>query len=112
MVEEAEANAAADKEKAEKIETKNQADSLCYQTTKQLQELESKIDASEKEKVESLLTKLQAAINTDDTDAMKSLTEEIKQIMMELGQKVYSQTDSTATNSDSETIETDFSVGK
>ena len=112
MVEEAEANAAADKEKAANIETKNQADSICYQTKKQLEELESKIDASEKEKVESLLTKLQAAINTDDTDAMKSLTEEIKQIMMELGQKVYSQTDSTTTNSDSETIETDFSVGK
>ena len=44
---------------------------------------------------------------------MKSLTEEVKQIMMELGQKVYSQTDSTpTTDSDSETIETDFSVGK
>ena len=112
MVEEAEANAAADKEKAAKIETKNQADSICYQTKKQLEELESKIDASEKEKVESLLTKLQAAIDTDDTDAMKSLTEEVKQIMMELGQKVYSQTDSTTTNSDGETIETDFSVGK
>ena len=78
MVEEAEANAAADKEKAANIETKNQADSICYQTKKQLEELESKIDASEKEKVESLLTKLQAAINTDDTDAMKSLTEEVK----------------------------------
>ena len=112
MVEEAEANAAADKEKAANIETKNQADSICYQTKKQLEELESKIDASEKEKVESLLTKLQVAIDTDDTDAMKSLTEEVKQIMMELGQKVYSQTDSTTTNSDSETIETDFSVGK
>ena len=112
MVEEAEANATADKEKAANIETKNQADSICYQTKKQLEELESKIDASEKEKVESLLTKLQAAINTDDTDAMKSLTEEVKQLMMELGQKVYSQTDSTTTNSDSETIETDFSVGK
>ena len=112
MVEEAEANAAADKEKSAKIETKNQADSICYQTKKQLEELESKIDAGEKEKVEALLTKLQAAIDTDDTDSMKSLTEEIKQIMMELGQKVYSQTDSTATNSDSETIETDFSVGK
>ena len=110
--EEAEANAAADKEKAANIETKNQADSICYQTKKQLEELESKIDASEKEKVESLLTKLQAAINTDDTDAMKSLTEEVKQLMMELGQKVYSQTDSTTTNSDGETIETDFSVGK
>ena len=112
MVEEAEANAAVDKEKAANIETKNQADSICYQTKKQLEELESKIDASEKEKVESLLTKLQAAINTDDTDAMKSLTEEVKQLMMELGQKVYSQTDSTTTNSDGETIETDFSVGK
>ena len=112
MVEEAEANAAADKEKAANIETKNQADSICYQTKKQLEELEAKIDASEKEKVESLLTKLQAAINTDDTDAMKSLTEEVKQLMMELGQKVYSQTDSTTTNSDGETIETDFSVGK
>ena len=112
MVEEAEANAAADKEKAANIETKNQADSICYQTKKQLEELDSKIDASEKEKVESLLTKLQAAINTDDTDAMKSLTEEVKQLMMELGQKVYSQTDSTTTNSDGETIETDFSVGK
>ena len=112
MVEEAEANATADKEKAANIETKNQADSICYQTKKQLEELESKIDASEKEKVESLLTKLQAAINTDDTDAMKSLTEEVKQLMMELGQKVYSQTDSTTTNSDGETIETDFSVGK
>ena len=112
MVEEAEANAAADKEKAANIETKNQADSICYQTKKQLEELESKIDASEKEKVESLLTKLEAAINTDDTDAMKSLTEEVKQLMMELGQKVYSQTDSTTTNSDGETIETDFSVGK
>ena len=65
MVEEAEANAAADKEKAANIETKNQADSICYQTKKQLEELESKIDASEKEKVESLLTKLQAAIDTD-----------------------------------------------
>jgi molecular chaperone DnaK len=113
MVEEAEANAAADKEKSAKIETKNQADSVCYQTKKQLEELESKIDASEKEKVESLLTKLQTAIDTDDTDSMKSLTEEVKQIMMELGQKVYSQTDSNpTTDSDSETIETDFSVGK
>ena len=112
MVEEAEANAAADKEKAANIETKNQADSICYQTKKQLEELESKIDANEKEKVESLLTKLQAAIDTDDTDAMKSLTEEVKQLMMELGQKIYSQTDSTTTNSDGETIETDFSVGK
>ena len=113
MVEEAETNAAADKEKSAQIETKNQADSVAYQTKKQLEELESKIDVSEKEKVESLLNKLQTAIENDDTDSMKSLSEEIKQVMMEIGQKVYSQTNPTSTNdSDGETIETDFSVGK
>merc|ERR1712078_902117 len=103
MVEEAETNAAADKEKSAQIETKNQADSVAYQTKKQLEELESKIDVSEKEKVESLLNKLQTAIENDDTDSMKSLSEEIKQVMMEIGQKIYSQTDSTTTNSDGET---------
>jgi molecular chaperone DnaK len=113
MVEEAEANAAADKEKSSQIETKNQADSICYQTKKQLEELESKIDIGEKEKVETLLTKLQSAIDANDTESMKSFTEEVKQVMMEIGQKVYSQTDSTSTeNLDNETIETDFSVGK
>ena len=113
MVEEAETNAAADKEKSAQIETKNQADSVAYQTKKQLEELESKIDVSEKEKVESLLNKLQTAIENDDTDSMKSLSEEIKQVMMEIGQKVYSPTNPTSTHdSDGETIETDLSVGK
>eukprot|EP00492_Amphilonche_elongata_P004677 TRINITY_DN5031_c0_g1_i1.p1 TRINITY_DN5031_c0_g1~~TRINITY_DN5031_c0_g1_i1.p1 ORF type:complete len:67 (+),score=37.75 TRINITY_DN5031_c0_g1_i1:217-417(+) len=50
MVNEAEANAAADKEKSEQIEVKNQADSVCYQTKKQLEELGSKIDTTKKKK--------------------------------------------------------------
>ena len=45
MVEDAEANAAADKEKSEQIETKNQSEALCYQTRKQLEQLEATIDA-------------------------------------------------------------------
>ena len=110
MVEEAEANAAADKEKSAQIETKNQADSIVYQTKKQLEELETKIDTTEKEKVQTLLTKLQTSIDSDDYESMKSLTEEVKQIMMEIGQKVYSQTETA--DPDSQTIETDFSVGK
>jgi hypothetical protein len=44
---------------------------------------------------------------------MKSLTEEVKQVMMEIGQKVYSQTDTPDQNpSATDSIETDFSVGK
>merc|ERR1711967_190234 len=44
MVNEAEANAAADKEKSTQIETKNQADSICYQTKKQIEELGTNIE--------------------------------------------------------------------
>merc|ERR1711939_344144 len=107
MVNEAEANAAMDKEKSEQIEIKNQADSVCYQTKKQLEELESKIDTSEKEKVNSLISKLEAAIQADDNSSMQSLTEEVKQAMVEIGQKIYSQDDTTGANaSDNDAIET------
>jgi molecular chaperone DnaK len=110
MVNEAEANAAADKEKSSQIETKNQADSICYQTKKQIEELGTNIEPSEKEKVESLITRLETAMQGDDTNSMKSLIEEIQQAMMGIGQKAYGQ-DATNSNQDSQTIETDFSVG-
>merc|ERR1712144_91445 len=58
MVEDAEANATADKERSEQIEIKNQSDSLCYQTRKQLDELTDKISIDEKAKIESLVTDL------------------------------------------------------
>ena len=57
-----------------------------------------------------MITKLEAAVQNDDTTLMKSLTEEVKQAMMEIGQKVYGKTSSNDTD-DSQTIETDFSVG-
>ena len=50
MVQDAEANAAADKEKSEQIEVKNQSEALCYQTKKQLEQLESTIYARRKTK--------------------------------------------------------------
>jgi molecular chaperone DnaK len=113
MVKEAEENAAKDKEKSEQIEAKNQADSICYQTKKQLEELGSKIETTEKEKVESLITQLEAAIQTDDITEIKSLSENVKQVMMEMGQKVYSQADATDGNATTDDpIETDFSVGQ
>jgi len=110
MVNEAEANATADKEKSAQIETKNQADSTCYQTKKQIEELGENIESSEKEKVKSLVTRLETAIQSDDTNVMKSLIEEINQVMMAIGQSAYGQTGA-KDNADSQTIETDFSVG-
>merc|ERR1711967_112023 len=66
MVEEAETNAAADKEKSAQIETKNQADSLCYQTKKQLEQLESTISPEEKKKIEDQITELETATKNED----------------------------------------------
>merc|ERR1711972_904568 len=59
MVQEAEANAAADQEKMEKTDLKNGADSLCYQAKKQLETLRTQIDTASASKVESLITNLE-----------------------------------------------------
>merc|ERR1711998_738437 len=59
MVEEAETNAAADKEKSAQIETKNQADSICYQTKKQIEE-NSEIPEADKTKIQGLVSDLEA----------------------------------------------------
>merc|ERR1712005_76097 len=59
MVKDAEANAAADKEKSEQIEIANQSEALCYQTKKQLEQLEATISAEEKQKIESLVSELE-----------------------------------------------------
>ena len=70
-------------------------------------------NTTEKEKVESLITQLEAALQTDDITEIKSLSENVKQVMMEIGQKVYSQADATDGNATTDDpIETDFSVGQ
>ena len=81
-------------------------------TEKQLEELGSKIEADEKGRVESLVSELKTAIQNDDTASMKQLTQDIKQVMMAIGQKIYSQADPTNSGGSDEPIETDFSVGK
>jgi len=111
MVEDAEKNAKADKEKAEQIDIKNQADSLCYQTKKQLDELGEAIEQPEKQKIEGMLTELEEAIKGENYEEMKALTERIKKDIMEVGQKAYSKNaeGGPAAGGD-DAIETDFST--
>ena len=110
MVKDAEANANADKAKSEQIETKNQAEALCYQTKKQLEQLESTISAEEKEKIETLITTLEGAINKEDYSGMKDTMETLKRAVMEVGNKAYQ--DAGASNPADDVIETDFSSEK
>lgn len=91
MVQEAEANASADKERREKIDRKNQADSLVYQAEKQLTELGDKVPEADKTKAEGLIKDLKEAIAQDNDDQIKSLTEELQQVLYSIGSSVYQQ---------------------
>ncbi|AKN61562.1 molecular chaperone DnaK [Synechococcus sp. WH 8020] len=91
MVKDAESNASADKEKREKIDLKNQAETLVYQAEKQLAELGDKVDAEAKAKVEEKSTKLKEATEKEDFDSMKTLLEELQQELYTVGASVYQQ---------------------
>ena len=111
MVQDAEANAVADKEKSEKISTKNEAESLSYQTKKQLEQLESNISSEEKQNIESLITELESVTQKEDYDAMKDMMEKVKKAVMEVGERAYKDAGANAP-ADEDVIETDFSFEK
>ncbi|BAY42767.1 chaperone protein DnaK [Scytonema sp. HK-05] len=91
MVNEAEKNASADRERREKIDRKNQADSLTYQAEKQLQELGDKVPAADKTKVEGLVKDLREAVSKEDDEQIKKLTPELQQALFAVGSNIYQQ---------------------
>ena len=91
MVKDAEANASVDKEKRERIDLKNQAETLVYQAEKQLGELGDKVSAEAKAKVEEKRTKLNEALQNEDFDSLKPLFDDLQQELYALGASVYQQ---------------------
>lgn len=91
MVSEAEKFADEDKTKREAVDVKNQADSMVYQTEKQVKELEDKVPQDVKDKVEAKVSELKEAIASDKVDAIKEAMSALQQEVMLLGQSVYSQ---------------------
>ncbi|BAU62875.1 DnaK protein 2, heat shock protein 70, molecular chaperone [Stanieria sp. NIES-3757] len=91
MVREAESNAAADQERREKIDRKNQADSLVYQAEKQLTELGDKVPAADKTKAEGLIKDLREAVTAENDDKIKTLMPELQQTLYSIGSNIYQQ---------------------
>jgi molecular chaperone DnaK len=91
MVREAEQNAAADKEQREKIELKNQADSLAYQAEKQVKEFGDKVPAADKEKIEGLIKDLREAISKEDHERIKTLNTDLQQALYTMSSNLYQQ---------------------
>jgi len=91
MVKEAEANAEADKKEQEKVEIRNEADSLVYQTEKTLKELGDKVPQAEKAGIEDAVAAVKRALESGDTDEIKAKTEALKQVGMKMGEELYKQ---------------------
>jgi molecular chaperone DnaK len=91
-VKEAERFAEEDKKRKEEIETRNNADSVVYQTEKTLKELGDKVSPQEKSEIEERISKVKDLLNGTDTDAIKSATDELTQKFYEISSRIYQQT--------------------
>ena len=93
MVKEAEANAAEDKKKKEKIEAVNQAESLAHQTEKNLKDFGDKVDANTKSALEASIKEVRDVIAKEDAtvEEIKAKTDALTQAAMKLGELMYQQ---------------------
>ncbi len=90
-VKDAEAHANEDKKKKEEIETRNNAESLVYNSEKTLKDLGDKVSGEEKAKVETEIENVKKALEGTDNDRIKEATEKLTQSFYELSEKLYKQ---------------------
>ncbi|MFZ1976553.1 MAG: Hsp70 family protein, partial [Bacteroidota bacterium] len=89
MKNDAQSHAAEDKKRKEDIEIKNQADSLVFQTRKQLKDLGDKIPADIKSKVETAANALEEAIKSNNMGEIKAKSEVLNNVWNEASTKMY-----------------------
>ena len=90
-VKEAEQFAAEDAKIKEKVEIRNQADQMVYQSEKTLSEVGDKLPESEKAPIQAGIDKLKETLKGDDTSAIKAVTEELTQLFYTMSEKLYQQ---------------------
>ena len=89
MVRDAEANATEDARKVELVQARNQGDALVHSVRKSLTEHGDKLEAAEKENIETALKDVEEAIKADDKAAIEAKTEALMTASQKLGEKVY-----------------------
>jgi molecular chaperone DnaK len=91
MVQEAAANADADRKSKEKAEIRNRADNAIYQTERTLKDLGDKVSASEKSDIESKIAALRSAVESDDTSRVESALTTLQEATYQLSSRLYQQ---------------------
>lgn len=100
MVRDAEANAEADKNRRELVETRNQAESLLHSTKKSLEEHGDKVDSSTVEAIELASGALEEALKSEDAGKIKGGIQNLMDASMKLGEAIYKAGQSAAEEGD------------
>ncbi len=91
LVKDAETHAEEDRRNREKIEARNQGDTMAYSIEKTLKDLGDKVPADTKKDVEEKLAALRDALKTDDVERIKSATEALRTSSTKIGEIMYQQ---------------------
>jgi molecular chaperone DnaK len=91
MVKEGKAHESEDRKRRELAEARNNGDSLVYQAEKTLSELGEKVPSADRERIEGSIKKLREAVQADDLEKIRKLTEEVQQASYALSQQLYAQ---------------------
>ncbi len=91
MIREAEQHAEEDRRRRELAEARNQADSVIYAVQKALNELGDKVPAADRTRIEGLISDLKVAMEGDDIQRIRNLTEQLQQASHALSQQLYQQ---------------------
>lgn len=91
LIKDAELHAEEDKKKRELVDARNHADALIYSTEKSIKDLGDKVDAKTKSKVEAAIEPLKNAMEGNDAEEIKRLSEELTQASHKLAEAMYQQ---------------------
>ncbi|WCN38728.1 molecular chaperone DnaK [Aneurinibacillus uraniidurans] len=91
MVQEAEENAEADKQRKEQVELRNEADQLVFMTEKTVKDLGDKVEQAEIDKANEAKDKLKAALEGSDLEAIRTAKDALQEIVQQLSMKLYEQ---------------------
>jgi len=89
MTREAEAHAADDKQRKESVEIRNNVDNMAYSAEKTLRDLGDKVPANIKQEVDAKVAEVRTALQGQDTQRIKSATQELTNTLQKVGSAVY-----------------------
>jgi molecular chaperone DnaK len=91
LVKDAEMHSEEDKKKKALVEARNTADSMIYSTEKSIKELGDKVDSATRTNIEGAVERLKKAMEGEDTEEIKKMTDELMQASHKLAETMYSQ---------------------